>query len=48
MVIFLSNEKYFRPLAKKIVKLQQYSVFDSFEPQSERNKMGPKKDNPHE
>ena len=56
MVIFLSTEKYFCPLAKKNVKLQHTVnqsenqrievFFESFEPQSERNRMGPKKVKP--
>ena len=54
MVLFLSTEKYIFPLAKKCetathseLKNQRIEVsFDSFEPQSERNRMGPKKVEP--
>ena len=55
MMIFLSTEKYFCPLAKKCETAthseskwepKDRSVFESFEPQSERNRMGPKKVEP--
>ena len=55
MVIFLRIEKYFCPLAKICETAthselkgdsKDRSVFDSFEPESERNWMGPKKVEP--